>query len=53
MLDLDMGKYAGFVWPAYAITAIVLVWMAADSLLRARRYRREVERLQAQGDRTP
>jgi heme exporter protein D len=46
VLDLDMGRYAAFVWPAYAVTAAVLVWMLVDSLARARRFRREVERLQ-------
>jgi len=45
MIHLDMGKYAVFVWPVYAISAAVLTWMVADSLARARRWRREVERL--------
>jgi heme exporter protein D len=45
MIHLDMGKYALYVWPVYAITAVVLVWMLIDSLGRARRWRREVERL--------
>ena len=52
MLDLDMGKYVAFVWPAYAITAFVLIWMTADALLRARRWRREAERLQGEGEDT-
>ena len=34
-----MGKYAGFVWPAYGITALVLLWLVFDSLGRARRWR--------------
>lgn len=46
MLDLDAGKYAAFVWPAMGVTVIVFIWMIADSLLRARRWRREVERLE-------
>ncbi len=50
MLDLDMGKYAGFVWPAYAVTAVVLGALIADTLRRARRWRREAERLQAKAD---
>jgi heme exporter protein D len=45
MLDLDMGKYAAFVWPAYGLTTLVLGWMVVSSLVRARRYRREAERL--------
>ena len=46
MIHLDMGRYAVYVWPVYAVTALVLIWMAADSLARARRWRREVERLE-------
>jgi heme exporter protein CcmD len=45
MIHLDMGKYAPFVWPVYAISAAVLIWMVIDSLARARRWRREAERL--------
>jgi heme exporter protein D len=47
-LDLDAGRYALYVWPAYAVTAGVLLWAVADSLARARRWRREAERLQAE-----
>ena len=43
-LHLDMGKYAGFVWPAYALTAAVLAGMVLESLARARRWRRAAER---------
>lgn len=46
MLDLDMGKYAAFVWPAFAASAVVIAWMVADSLLRARKWRRAVQRLE-------
>lgn len=46
MPDLDAGKYALFVWPAFAATAIGLGWMIADSLVRARRWKRELERLE-------
>jgi heme exporter protein D len=41
--NLDVGKYAGFVWPAYGLSALVLLGMLADSLLRARRWRRAAE----------
>ena len=34
-----MGKYAAFVWPAYGLSALVLLWMVFDSLGRARRWR--------------
>jgi heme exporter protein D len=40
-------KYALFVWPAYAVTALVFAWMAVDTLIRARAWRRRVERLEA------
>ena len=43
MLDLDMGKYGLYVWPAYAISAAVLIAMIWDSLARARRWRRAAE----------
>lgn len=39
MLDLDFGAYAGFVIPAFAITAGVFAWMALDSLLFSRRWK--------------
>ncbi len=51
MIHLDMGKYAAFVWPVYEISAAVLIWMLIDSLARARRWRREAERLGADKDR--
>lgn len=43
-LDFDMGKYALYVWGAYAASAAVLLAAVADSLLRAARWRREAER---------
>jgi heme exporter protein D len=45
--DFDAGKYAVYVWPAFAITVVAFIWMIADSLASARRWRRETERLQA------
>ncbi|MDP2259298.1 MAG: heme exporter protein CcmD [Caulobacter sp.] len=45
MPDLDTGKYALFVWPAFAVTALGFAWMIADSLARARRWKAQVERL--------
>ena len=46
--DFDPGPYGAFIWPAYAVSALGFVWMICDSLLRARRWRREVERLEAE-----
>ena len=39
---LNMGGYAGFVWPAYLITAIILI---ANLLLPRIRHRRQRESL--------
>lgn len=47
MLDLDPGKYGAFLWPAFAISVLVIGWMVVDSLSRARHWRKEVERLEA------
>ena len=47
MLHLDMGKYAAFIWPAYGITALALLWMIFDSLGRARRWRIQASKPQA------
>ena len=53
MLDLDMGKYAAFVWPAWGIAAVVLAALAARALLAAHRWSAELRRLETpgQGDR--
>ncbi|HYF23354.1 MAG TPA: heme exporter protein CcmD [Caulobacteraceae bacterium] len=45
-MDLDMGSYGAYVWPAWGISAVVLGWLVVDALGRARRWRREVERLE-------
>jgi heme exporter protein D len=50
MLDLDPGKYGAFLWPAFAISALVIGWMVVDSLSRAQRWRKEVARLEAGRD---
>ncbi len=36
---LDMGGYAAFVWPAYAVTAVVFLynWLSARRTLREAR----------------
>ena len=53
MLHLDMGKYALFVWPAYGITALALLWMIFDSLGRARRWRIQAAKSQAEAKARP
>jgi heme exporter protein D len=51
MLDLDAGKYAAFVWPAFAISAIVIAGMIISALSHARRWRRRAEQLERPEDR--
>ena len=41
-MSLDPA-YAPYIWGAYGVTALVLGGLAADTLLRARRWRREAE----------
>ena len=41
---MSHDKYALFVWPAYAITALVFAWMVVDTVIRAGRWRRQAER---------
>ena len=47
---LDMGGYAGFVWPAYLITAIILI---ANLLLPRIRHRRQRESLAKRAQKGP
>jgi heme exporter protein D len=42
---LTMGGYAGFVWPAYALAAIVLVGLLAISLRQLRKAEAELAAL--------
>ncbi len=48
-LDLEYGRHAVYIWSAFAASAVVLAALAADTLARARRWRREAERLERQG----
>ena len=41
---MNYDKYALFVWPAYAITALVFAWMVIDTLVRAGAWRRRAEK---------
>jgi heme exporter protein D len=49
MFDFDAGRYAVFVWPAYAVTALVFLVLILDTLLRARRWRRAAEAARRDG----
>ena len=46
MFDLDMGRYAAFVWPAWGLSAAVLALLAAS-----RRWSAELKRLEDGADR--
>ena len=48
MLDFNAGKYAAFVWPAYALSVVVIGGLVADTPARARRWRQAVEAREAQ-----
>lgn len=43
MPDLDMGKYAAFVWPAWGISALVLAALLWSVLAKARKARKALE----------
>jgi heme exporter protein D len=47
MPDLDMSPYAAFVWSSWAISALTLAALSVRALLAARRWRRELEALEA------
>jgi len=55
MLDLDMSPYAAFVWPAWAITAIVLAGLVLRAVTASRRWQAELKRMEAEAraDRSP
>ncbi len=47
MPDFDMGPYAAFVWPAWALSVLVLGGLVARVLTVARRWSAELKRLDA------
>ena len=48
-----MGGYGGFIWPAYGLTAIVLVGLFAVSLRFLRQRQAEIAMLEAEGIEAP
>ncbi len=50
MPNLELGKYAGYILPAYAITVVIVAAIVADTLARTARWKREAERLGAERD---
>ena len=43
-----MGGYAAYVWPAYALAALVLIGLTVSSLRSLRAGQRELKRLEAE-----
>lgn len=50
MPDLDMSPYAAFVWPAWAISALVLAALVIRAVVASRRWKRELARLDPVAD---
>lgn len=44
---LLMGGYGAFVWPAFALTALVMIWLAVATWIRLRAVERALDALQA------
>lgn len=42
----NMGGYAGYIWPAYGVSALVLIGLIVQSLAAYRRASREVANLE-------
>ena len=49
---LAMGGYAVYVWPAFAVTTLVLGWLVVDSLRRLRRAEAGLAALDSKGRRS-
>ncbi|WP_394762126.1 heme exporter protein CcmD [Phenylobacterium sp.] len=45
MPNFEVGKYAAYIWPAYAITAAVFGFLIVGALMHARRWRKRAEEL--------
>lgn len=45
MLDFDASPYGAYVWPAFAITALVFIGMIVSGLSHARHWRARTEAL--------
>ena len=43
---LAMGGYGAFVWPAFGMTALVMIWLLVASLARLRRLERKLSEAQ-------
>lgn len=47
MPNFELGKYAIYIVPAYAITAAVIAAAITETLLRTARWKREVDKREA------
>jgi heme exporter protein D len=47
MPNLELGKYAAYIWPPYLVSILVIAGMVADTVLRSRHWKRQVERREA------
>ena len=45
MPDLQFGKYAAYIWPAYGLTAVVFAALIVGALGHARKWKRRAEEL--------
>ena len=45
MIDLDVGKYGAFIWPAYGVTALVFGVLIAGALNQSRRWKKKAQEL--------
>ena len=50
MLDLDVSPYGLFVWGAWGISALALLALVVRSAVASRRWKRDLERLEAAGE---
>lgn len=48
MLDLDMSPYTAFVWGAYGVSALVLLGLTFNGVMRAVRSAKRLAELEAQ-----
>ena len=46
MLDLDMTPYAAFVWPAWGVSALVLIVLTIRAVVASSKWKRELARLE-------
>lgn len=46
MLELDMTPYAAFVWPAWGVSALVLIVLTVRAVVASRKWKRELARLE-------